>query len=232
MEGQSRDCHPPQTAAHALERKTLMTETSDIVTKTERPMPPGRRPIDPMLKLALELGPLACFFVASYRFNLHVATGVLMAGVVVALAASYWLTRRLPIMPVVTAIAVLVFGALTFYFDNPVFIKMKPTIVNCIFGTALLGGLAFGKPLLPIVLDTALHLDRPGWTKLTFRWGLFFFFLALLNEIVWRTQSDVFWAGFKVFGTMPITILFALSQIPLIMRHELKDAGDATTDNF
>ena len=201
-----------------------MTGSSDLVTKTEAPMPPGRRPIDPMLKLALELGPLACFFVASYRFNLHVATGVLMAGVVVALAASYWLTRRLPIMPVVTAIAVLVFGALTFYFDNPVFIKMKPTVVNCIFGAALLGGLAFGKPLLPIVLDSALHLDETGWRKLTFRWGVFFFVLAALNEVVWRTQSDVFWAGFKVFGTMPLTLMFALSQVPLIMRHEAKPA--------
>jgi intracellular septation protein len=201
-----------------------MTGSSDLVTKTEGPVPHGRRPIDPMLKLALELGPLACFFAASYRFNLHVATGVLMAGVVVALAASYWLTRRLPIMPVVTAIAVLVFGALTFYFDNPVFIKMKPTVVNCIFGAALLGGLAFGKPLLPIVLDSALHLDETGWRKLTFRWGIFFFVLAALNEVVWRTQSDVFWAGFKVFGTMPLTLAFALSQVPLIMRHEAKAA--------
>ena len=190
------------------------------------------RPINPLLKLALEFGPLALFFVASARFNLYVATATLMVGVVVALAISYAITRRVPTMPLVTAVAVLVFGALTFYFDNPVFIKVKPTIVNCLFGSALLGGLLFGKPLLPIVLDTALHLDRRGWTKLTFRWGLFFFFLAALNEVVWRTQSDVFWAGFKVFGTMPITILFALSQIPLIMRHELKDDAKATTESF
>ena len=182
------------------------------------------RTVDPTLKLVLELGPLACFFVASYRYGLHVATGVLMVGVVVALAASYAFTRRLPVMPVVTAIAVLFFGALTFYFDNPVFIKVKPTVINCIFGTALLGGLLFGKPLLPVVLDSALHLDEEGWRKLTFRWGLFFFVLAGLNEIVWRTQSDVFWTGFKVFGTMPMTILFALTQVPLIMRHEQKAA--------
>ncbi len=182
---------------------------------------PGRT-VDPTLKLVLELGPLACFFVASYRYGLHVATGVLMVGVVVALAASYLLTRRLPVMPVVTAIAVLFFGALTFYFDNPVFIKIKPTVINCIFGGALLGGLAFGKPLLPVVLDSALHLDEEGWRKLTFRWGLFFFLLAALNEIVWRTQSDVFWTGFKVFGTMPLTVVFALTQVPLILRHEQK----------
>ncbi len=185
--------------------------------------PPARgRTIDPTLKLLLELGPLGCFFLASWRYGLHVATAVLMVGVVVTLGASYALTRRLPVMPVVTAAAVLIFGALTFYFDNPVFIKIKPTVINCIFGTALLGGLAFGKPLLPIVLDSALHLDETGWRKLTFRWGIFFFVLAALNEVVWRTQSDVVWSGFKVFGTMPLTIVFALSQVPLIMRHDLK----------
>lgn len=189
--------------------------------KAGAPKPAGRK-VDPTLKLVLELGPLACFFVASYRYGLHAATGVLMVGVVVALAASYALTRRLPVMPVVTAVAVLFFGALTFYFDNPVFIKVKPTVINCIFGAALLGGLAFGKPLLPVVLDSALHLDEEGWRKLTFRWGLFFFVLAALNELVWRTQSDVFWTGFKVFGTMPLTVVFALTQVPLIMRHELK----------
>lgn len=192
--------------------------------KTEAPAAarPRGRTIDPTLKLLLELGPLGFFFLASWRYGLHVATAVLMVGVVVTLVASYALTRRLPIMPVVTAAAVLIFGALTFYFDNPVFIKIKPTVINCIFGTALLGGLAFNKPLLPIVLDSALHLDEIGWRKLTFRWGLFFFVLAALNEIVWRTQSDVVWSGFKVFGTMPLTVVFALAQVPLIMRHELK----------
>ena len=203
-----------------------MTTIEDRPTVQGAPVPmpqaPRGRTIDPTLKLLLELGPLGCFFLASWRYGLHVATGVLMVGVVVTLAASYALTRRLPIMPVVTAIAVLFFGALTFYFDNPVFIKIKPTVINCIFGAALLGGLAFNKPLLPIVLDSALHLDETGWRKLTFRWGLFFFVLAALNEIVWRTQSDVFWSGFKVFGTMPLTVVFALSQVPLIMRHELK----------
>ncbi len=201
-----------------------MTGHSDMTPPEQTRMPrrPGKKATDPGLKLLLEMGPLACFFLASYKYNLHVATGVLMVGVVAALAASYALTRRLPVMPLVTAVAVLVFGALTFYFDNPVFIKMKPTIVNCMFGGALLGGLAFGRPLLPIVLDSTLHLDETGWRKLTFRWGLFFFFLAALNEIVWRTQTDIFWAGFKVFGTMPITVVFALSQIPLILRHEAK----------
>ena len=180
------------------------------------------RMLNPVLKLVLEFGPLGLFFVASYRYNLHVATAVLMAGVLIALVVSYAIVRRVPVMPLVTAVAVLVFGALTFYFDNPVFIKVKPTIVNCIFGAVLLGGLAFNRSLLSVLLDSALHLDEVGWRKLTFRWGLFFFLLAALNEVIWRTQSDVFWAGFKVFGTMPLTVVFALCQVPLILKHELK----------
>jgi intracellular septation protein len=203
-----------------------------MTDKTIAPPSTGRRTINPVLKLALEFGPLAIFFIASARFNLYVATASLMVSVVVTLAIAYAIAGRVPVMPLVTAAAVLIFGALTFYFADPTFIKIKPTIVNCIFGTALLGGLVFDKPLLPIVLDTALHLDRPGWIKLTFRWGLFFFFLAALNEIVWRTQSDTFWAGFKVFGTMPITIAFALLQVPLILRHEVKNPAPTTTEDF
>ena len=191
-------------------------------TPVTGPAAAAPRKLNPALKLVLEFGPLGLFFVASYRYNLHIATAVLMVGVVVALVASYAIVRRVPAMPLVTAVAVLVFGALTFYFDNPIFIKVKPTIVNCIFGTVLLGGLAFNKSLLSVLLDSALHLDEEGWRKLTFRWGLFFFALAALNEIVWRTQTDVFWAGFKVFGTMPITVVFALCQVRLILRHELK----------
>lgn len=187
--------------------------------------------LNPILKLVLEFGPLGLFFVASYRYDLHVATAVLMVAVVVTLAVSYAAVRRVPVMPLVTAVAILVFGSLTFYFDNPVFIKVKPTIVNCIFGAVLLGGLVFNRSLLSILLDTALHLDEDGWRKLTLRWGLFFFVLAALNELVWRTQTDVFWAGFKVFGTMPITVLFALTQVPLIMRHELKPS-DPEPEHF
>ena len=187
-------------------------------------MPHARevKTVDPILKLALELGPLVLFFLANYRFGIFPATGVLMVGVVVALAASWRLTGRVPTMPLVTAVAVLLFGALTFYFQSETFIKLKPTIVNAIFGAVLLGGLAFGKPLLPLVLDQVLALTPPGWRKLTFRWGLFFFVLAALNEVVWRTQTTDFWVAFKVFGTVPLTIVFALSQVPLILRYEDK----------
>lgn len=181
--------------------------------------------INPALKLALEMGPLALFFFTNYKFGIFPATGVLMAGVVVALAASYVLTKKLPIMPMVTAVAVLFFGGLTFYFNDDHFIKIKPTIVNVIFGTALLGGLAMGKPLLPLVFDSMLKLTGEGWRKLTFRWGVFFFVLAALNEYVWRTQSNDFWVSFKVFGIMPLTLLFTLSQVPLIMKHEDKEGG-------
>jgi intracellular septation protein len=149
-----------------------------------------------------------------------------MVGVVAALAAAWVLTRHIPIMPLVTAVAVLFFGGLTFIFQDELFIKMKPTIVNTIFGSVLLIALAMGKPLLPVVLDSMMRLTETGWKILTLRWGLFFFLLAGLNELVWRTQTTDFWVSFKVFGTMPITVVFALAQIPLIMKHEIKEEED------
>ena len=159
-------------------------------------------------------------------FGIFIATGVLMVGVVAALAAAWILTRHIPIMPLVTAVAVLVFGGLTFIFQDELFSKMKPTIVNTIFGSVLLIALAMGKPLLPVVLDSVMRLTETGWKILTLRWGLFFFVLAGLNEIVWRTQTTDFWVTFKVFGIMPLTILFTLSQMPLINRHSVKKADD------
>ena len=186
------------------------------------PTPANKPQRHHLQKLALEMGPLVLFFVVNAKFGIFPATGVLMVAALVALAASYALFKRLPIMPVVTAIAVTIFGGLTFYFDSELFIKLKPTIVNSLFGAALLGGLAMGKPLLPVVLDSMLHLSEEGWRKLTLRWGVFFFVLAAINEIVWRTQTTDFWVSFKVFGVMPLTMAFAISQARLIMRHELK----------
>ena len=189
-----------------------------------------RKPVAPGLKLVLEMGPLVAFFIVNWKYGIFPATGVLMACVVAALAASWLLTRKLPVMPVVTCVAVVLFGALTFVFHDDLFIKLKPTIVNSIFGAVLLIALAFGKPLLPIALDSVLRLTDEGWRKLTFRWGVFFFVLAALNEIVWRTQTTDFWVSFKAFGVMPLTIAFALAQTPLIMRYEAKDE-DAGKDD-
>ena len=188
--------------------------------------PPGAataEPVNPFLKLALEMGPLVVFFFVNARWGIFWATGIFMLAAPIALAASWWLTRRLAIMPVVTLVVVLVFGGLTLALQDELFIKMKPTIVNALFGTVLLGGLAFGRPLLGYVLDSVFQLDAEGWRKLTLRWGLFFFFLAAVNEVVWRSFSTDFWVGFKVFGIMPLTIAFTLTQMPLIQRHALPE---------
>jgi len=156
------------------------------------------------------------------KAGIFIATLVLMVSVVVALAISYQMTRRLPAMPVITAIAVVFFGALTLVFQNDVFIKMKPTFLNLFFGVVLLAGLPFGRLLLPVLLDSVMHLTDVGWRKLTVRWGLFFLALASLNEFIWRTQSTDVWAKFKVFGIVPLTLAFAVAQVPLILRYEDK----------
>ncbi len=203
-----------------------MTETKPL------PSIVRRRAQNPTLKLVLEMGPLVLFFLTNWKFGIFPATGVLMAGAIAALIASWVLTRHLPIMPVVTAIAVVFFGALTFFFHDDLFIKLKPTIVNTIFGTVLLGGLALGRPLLPVVLDSVLQLKEEGWRKMTFRWGLFFYVLAIVNEVVWRTQTTDFWVSFKALGIMPLTIVFALAQVPLIMKYELKDEDAQNRDHW
>jgi intracellular septation protein len=188
------------------------------------PNEPGRAALNPFLKLALELGPLVVFFLVNARWGIFAATASFMVATIVALSASWWLTRRLAVMPIVTGVVVFVFGGLTLLLQDEVFIKMKPTIVNALFGAVLLGGLALGRPLLGYVFDAVFRLDDEGWRKLTFRWGIFFFVLAVLNEIVWRSVSTDMWVNFKVFGIMPLTVVFTLTQMPLIQRHTLPDA--------
>ncbi|WP_438344811.1 septation protein A [Methylorubrum populi] len=197
---------------------------------------PPRRHLPPLLKLALEVGPLTVFFLGNAyaeRFGvaaeskLFVATGVFIVATMIALAVHFALLRRLPIMPLVSGVVVLVFGGLTLALQDKTFIMMKPTIVNTLFGLVLLGGLAFNKSLLSVVLDSMFALTDKGWRKLTFRWGLFFLALAVLNEVVWRTQTEDFWVNFKVFGIMPLTIAFALAQTPLLLRYERKDEAGA-----
>ena len=200
----------------------------------DKPVPAEEAKISPVLKLVLELGPLVVFFFANSRGEwlaaqfpvlaelggpIFIATGLFMAATAIALTASWILTRTLPMMPLISGVVVFVFGALTLWLQNDTFIKMKPTIVNTMFGAILLGGLFFGKSLLGYVFNAAFKLTDEGWRQLTIRWGVFFLFLAVLNEVVWRNFSTDFWVAFKVWGTMPITILFTLLQMPLIMKH-------------
>ena len=208
------------------------------------PNAPGRAHPNPILKLALELGPLGVFFFANARGEwlsekipalsnlgepIFVATAFFIGATLISLAISLAVTRRLPIMPFVTGVVILVFGGLTLWLQDDTFIKMKPTIVNSLFGGVLLGGLFFGKSFIGYVFDSVFQLSDEGWRKLTFRWGVFFFVLAILNEIVWRSVSTDTWVSFKVFGIMPLTLLFTLTQVPLMMREQIKPAEEPNT---
>jgi intracellular septation protein len=188
--------------------------------KTTVDLPPKK--MNPWLKFALEIGPLIVFFVTNSRAGLFWGTGLFMAATSLSLIVSWLLIRRLPIMPLVTGVVVLIFGGLTLYLQDELFIKLKPTIVNTLFGVVLLGGLLFGKSLLAVVFEAAFDLTPEGWRKLTLRWGIFFFALAILNEVIWRNFSTDFWVAFKVWGTMPLTFLFALCQFPLLQKYEVK----------
>jgi intracellular septation protein len=172
-----------------------------------------------LTKMALELGPLVVFFIVNSRTDIFVGTAWFMAAMVLALALSWLLLKKVALMPLVTGVVVLVFGGLTLWLHDDTFIKMKPTIVDSLFGVVLLGGLIFRTSLLKYVFGDVYKLRPEGWTILTLRWGLFFFFLAALNEVVWRTQSTDFWVAFKVWATMPLTIGFAALQLPVLTRY-------------
>ena len=202
-----------------------------------------KKQLNPLLKLALEMGPLILFFfansrpalfmpfvgpllpeaVSGERAGIFVATAVFMIAILVSLAVSYALTRHLPVMAMVTAVIVVVFGGLTLVLHDDTFIKMKPTIVYLLFASVLLGGLWFNKPLLAIVFDAVFHLTDEGWRRLTLRWAIFFLALAVLNEIIWRTQTTDFWVSFKVFGVVPLTFVFAALQYPLLQKYTLEE---------
>ena len=172
-----------------------------------------------LIKMALELGPLVVFFIVNSRADIFVGTAWFMVAMVVSLALSWLLLKQIALMPLVTGVVVLVFGGLTLWLHDDTFIKMKPTIVDSLFGIVLLGGLVFRTSLLKYVFGDVYKLRPEGWMVLTLRWGLFFFFLAALNEVVWRTQRTDFWVAFKVWATMPLTILFAALQLPVLNKY-------------
>jgi len=177
----------------------------------------------PGLRFLIEIGPLLAFFVTYSRADIYWATGVFMVAITASLIVSRIREKRWPVMPLFTGVFVLVLGSLTLALQDEIFIKLKPTIVNVLFASILFVGLARGKILLKVVLGTAFELDDEGWRLLTLRWAFFFLFLACLNEVIWRFASTDAWVKFKVFGVMPITIVFALSQMGLLKRHGTED---------
>ena len=176
-----------------------------------------------ILKLIIDIGPLAVFFVFYTRSGLQEAILPLMIATVISVIISYTLEKKIPIMPTLGAGIVLIFGGLTIYFNDETFIKMKPTIINAIFAIILYGGVVLKKNLLKYLLGAALKLEDEGWKILTQRWVSFFIALAVLNEIVWRTQSTDMWVNFKVFGILPITFIFTMTQFPLIKKYQIED---------
>ena len=179
----------------------------------------------PIIKLAADFGPLLIFFIIYFNNenDLKVAIPPFIIATLISLIVIYFLEKRIPMVPLTGGILITLFGGLTLYFDNKVFFYMKPTIINLLFAIVLFFGKFFTKkPLLKIFFQNALNLEDEGWKKLNYRWISFFIFVAVLNEIVWRTQSEVFWVNFKVWGLLPISFIFAASQFPLINKYKLK----------
>ncbi|HAC57975.1 septation protein A [Parvibaculum sp.] len=189
------------------------------------------------LRMAIELGPLVVFFLLNSRAdaifgnaesqNIFYATGGFMVATAISLIYSQVKFRKIPTMPLVTGIFVMIFGALTIWLQDEQFIKVKPTIVNALFATALLGAAAMGKPIMKQLFDGAFNLTDKGWMVLTVRWGLFFVFLGVINEVVWRNFSTDFWVSFKLFGVMPLTMIFGIAQIPVLTKHAPKNETEA-----
>jgi intracellular septation protein len=198
-----------------------------------------RKPLNQWVKLALETGPLAVFILANNNGDklaqmfpmlealggkIFVGTAFFMVAMTISLAITWLLERKVALMPLITFVMVVIFGMLTLYLQDDFFIKVKPTIINVLFGVAILGSLFFFKiPVMKLLFNGPFKLDDTGWTKLSFRWGCFFLFLAAINEVVWRTQTTDFWVSFKLWGVMPMTMIFMLFQYPVMMKHGLEE---------
>ena len=176
------------------------------------------------LKFITDFGPLLIFFTIYYKSgnNLTVAIPPLIVATIIAVIIMYFVERKIPYVPLIGGVVITLFGGLTLYFNNPIFIYMKPTIVNAIFATILIiSKVFFQKNFLKLFLKTAFSLNEIGWDKLNFRWAYFFIFLAFLNEIIWRTQPETTWVNFKVWGILPITFIFTIFQVPLINKYKI-----------
>ena len=176
------------------------------------------------LKFITDFGPLLIFFTIYYKSGNNLSTAIppLIISTLIAVAIMYFVEKKIPYVPLIGAVVISLFGGLTLYFNNPIFIYMKPTIVNLIFAAILLiSNLHFNKNYLKLFLQTAFQLNDEGWKKLNLRWAYFFIFLAILNEVVWRTQPETTWVNFKVWGMLPITIIFTAMQLPLINKYKL-----------
>jgi intracellular septation protein len=202
-------------------RDDRFADPTNATEEKERKLMDKTQP-HPLFKLATELGPLLVFFVVNARYHLFVATGAFMAAIVAAMIASYVVTRHVPLMALVTGVIVIVFGTLTLVLHDETFIKVKPTIIYSLFALVLGAGLLFGRSLIAILFDQMFNLTPHGWRILTLRWALFFLAMAILNEVVWRTQTTDFWVAFKAFGAIPLTMAFAVTQMPLIKRYHLE----------
>lgn len=195
-------------------------KTSDDTPKTVNKK---SKPIPSALRFVLDLGPLAVFFIGFRLHGLMLATAMLIGCTTLSLSYIYYRERKIAPLPLVTGLMVATLGGLTLALQNEQFIKMKPTFVNLLFCSVLLGGLAFKKPMLKWALGYAISLEDRGWFLLSLRWGLFFGFLALLNEYIWRNYPTDFWVNFKVFGVLSCTLVFTILQIPLMKRYLIED---------
>jgi intracellular septation protein len=185
--------------------------------------------MNPFLKLAVDLGPLVVFFLGNSYFGIYYATAMFMAATVLSLGISYSIEKKLSPMPIVTGVVVTVFGGLTIWLADDLFIKLKPTIVNSIFASVLITGLLTGRLFLKFLLDSALQMNDDAWKTFTYRWIGFFICLAILNEVIWRNFSTDFWVASKLWITFPLTVLFAISQTPFLIKHQIK--SDEETPN-